>query len=154
MFDQKTVHPALDLNTLLGSISTITSLPDLETIKRHLVSVERKLREDTAKITIGSFDDITLGSLLIVTPSFHKTGVHAVVIAPSKYRLGFRCWFLNDKIEDVILSKISKHEIHEPYVPLQLKPDEGKRDRLPLLKAREDLRQKFNDEYMQIKGGD
>jgi len=151
MFDQKTIHPALNLDSLLDQISLVASSEDFDKIRKALNDAEKDWEENKCKMSIGSYDDITLGSILIVSSS-EKKELHAVVVGPSKYRNGFRGWFLNDKIEDITLPQIIRHETDEPYVPLQLKCVDGKKYRPPLLKAAEDLRQKYNEEYQMIKG--
>lgn len=153
MFDQKTVHPAQDVDTFISLLPSF-SLKDIQKLKHHVHAVERNLKEEEAKKAVEFYDEITYGSILLVNTLFSKLPVHAVVLNQTKFQLGFRCWFLNDEVEDVYLPRILKHERNEPYVPLQLKLDAGKRDRMPLPKAKEDLRQKYKEEYVELIKGE
>jgi len=153
MFDEKIIHP--NMTTVFSYIATL-NLDDLVTLKNYIIKIENELVEESAKKSLTTFGDITSGSILIVKPLKIDCKLHCVVLSAAKYAKeeGFRVWYLNEKVEDIKISHVVKHEVEEAYVPLQLRPDQGKRDRLPLSKAKDDLRKKYAEEYNGLMKGE
>jgi hypothetical protein len=143
MFDEKILHP--DLDTIIKTMETLGK-QELLKLRSVIIKCEKRLIQEEAKKRVTTFHDITSGSILLAT-KLNSTNQHCVVLAPSKYKSdGFVVWYLNEDIDEITASAIVAHEINEPYVPLQLRPEEGKKYRVPLSKAKEDLRKKYANE--------